>query len=90
MTEVHHWREVVAVAGPQMGRGSLLQGGKPTVRRARRWLLTLSCGHQVRRPVRYSPHADGYERQRGGTQFRSKDDVLPAPKRARCEDCGAS
>lgn len=61
--------------------------GPDTSRRARWWELTLTCHHVVERSARYSPRADGWPVQRGGTQHRNADDVLPAPKRVRCERC---
>lgn len=68
-----------------MGRGSLI--GPDTARRSRQWVLILSCGHVTSRPVTYGPSADGRALSRGGTQFRSGEDILPAPKRVRCGDC---
>jgi hypothetical protein len=47
--------------------------------------MTLECSHYAERTVRYGEHKDGYPRQRGGTQHRSLDDVLPAPKRVLCK-----
>jgi hypothetical protein len=79
------WRQVVKAEGPREGRGGLLSG--LTERRARWWDLDLDCGHRVQRSARYGPHKDGYPRQHGGTQHRSRDDVLPAPKHVRCEHC---
>jgi hypothetical protein len=82
------WRTVISASEPYTGRGSLL--GPATARRNRWRELALECGHQVERTVRYGPHQDGYAPQRGGTQHRSYDDILPAPKRVRCEKCGPS
>lgn len=64
------------------GRGSVL--GPDTSRRTRWWELRLECGHEVERTVRYSKRpgpAARYSRARSGS------DVLPAPKRVRCELC---
>jgi len=78
------WREVTN-SRMHEGRGSVLGGD--TSRRARWWQLRLICGHVTERAVRYGPHRDGWPAQVGGTQHRSKDDVLPAPKRVRCKQC---
>jgi hypothetical protein len=84
----HPWRRVSKAEGPRSGRGSVLGGA--TSRRAKWWVLHMDvCGHVVERSVRYGPHTDGWPAQRGGTQHRSLDDVLPAPKRVRCEQCPA-
>jgi hypothetical protein len=80
------WREV-ATASMREGRGSVL--GPDPSRRARWWVLVLECGHKTERFVRYGPHKDGWPAQHGGTQHRSLDDVLPAPKRVRCAECQA-
>jgi hypothetical protein len=82
------WREVTSASSIHTGRGSLL--GPDTPRRSRWRELDLECGHRVERTVRYGPHQDGYAPQRGGTQHRSYDDILPAPKRVRCEKCRPS
>lgn len=79
------WREV-AKAVLCTGRGSFL--GPATSRRARWWDLTLECGHVVQRSARYRSLPPA-ERQRGGTQHRLSEDVLPAPRRARCCQCEA-
>lgn len=76
------WRKVTEVRGPYQGRGSVL--GPDTSRRTAWWEMTLECGHDSERTVRYGPHQNGYERQRGGTQHRSLADVLPAPRRVLC------
>jgi hypothetical protein len=81
------WRDVVTVEGPISGRGGL--SGADTARRVRMWELTLQCKHKVARKVRYGPHAGGFARQVGGTQFRSAEDALPPPVRVRCERCPA-
>ncbi len=77
------WRAVVS-AELRVGRGSVL--GPDTTRRARWWELGLKCGHKTQRTVRYKRSDDP---QRGGTQRRDIGDVLPAPKRVRCELCEA-
>jgi hypothetical protein len=77
----HPWRAVCSFRRRE-GRGSVL--GPDTVRRARWWELELECGHRVERFVRYRPQD---RPQRGGTQHRSGSDVLPAPRRVRCELC---
>jgi hypothetical protein len=83
------WRDVTAVTGPHEGRGGLL--GPATSRRTRWWEMVLSpCGHKVERTVRYRPLENPGARSRGGTQHRSADAVLPAPKRVRCEFCRAA
>jgi hypothetical protein len=74
----------VTAAALHSGRGSVLGGD--TSRRARWWALTLDCGHLAQRAVRYRTLPPG-EQQRGGTQHRSGDDVLPAPRRVRCDEC---
>jgi hypothetical protein len=78
------WRAVVN-AERRTGRGSML--GPDTSRRARWWELELQCGHKTYRTVRYKPSGNP---QRGGTQHRDINDVLPAPKRVRCELCEAA
>jgi hypothetical protein len=83
--ELHPWRKV-AGASLSSGRGSFL--GPATSRRARWWTLRLACGHAVERTVRYRQLPPA-ERQRGGTQHRSADDILHAPRRVRCEQCPA-
>lgn len=79
------WRQVTGEARQKSGRGSVL--GPDTARRTRWWELPLECGHTEERIVRYRPHQDGWPAQVGGTQHRGKDDVLPAPKRVRCDRC---
>jgi predicted RNA-binding Zn-ribbon protein involved in translation (DUF1610 family) len=80
------WRRVLDDPEPRLreGRGGIL--GPDTSRRTRWWEVALDCGHHTERIVRYAPRADGRTR-RGGTQHRSLDDVLPAPRRVRCEFC---
>jgi hypothetical protein len=80
----HPWREVTGHIGPKTGRGSVL--GPDTWRRNRWWVLTLSCDHSVERTARYRPLPKD-QRQRGGSQSRDIRDVLPAPRRVRCEHC---
>lgn len=77
------WRAVMT-AEMRSGRGSMI--GPDTSRRARWWELGLECGHRVERTARYRPLPPD-ERQRGGTQHRDRDDLLPPPKRADCEQC---
>jgi hypothetical protein len=77
------WRHV-ASSQMRTGRGSTL--GPDTSRRARWWVLELDCDHTEERSVRYVPRAHP---QRGGTQHRSADDVLPAPRRVLCGLCAA-
>lgn len=76
------WRKVVRKLALRAGRGSVL--GPSTSRRTRWWELELECGHVVERTVRYSPAKNP---KRGGTQHRSRSDVLPHPKKVRCEYC---
>jgi len=76
------WRRVTDVRGFYEGRGSVL--GPDTSRRTRWWELTLDCGHYAERTVRYQPLQPPTARQRGGTQHRSADAVLPAPRRVLC------
>jgi len=80
------WQHVIA-AVLRSGRGSVLGPDMP--RRARWWALILACGHTAERTVRYRP-LPRREVQRGGTQRRSGDDVLPAPRRVRCGQCPAA
>jgi len=79
------WRQVAKVNGYYEGRGGVL--GPDTSRRTRWWELDLECGHRVERTARYRPRDDGWPTQRGGTQHRSADAVLPAPAKVRCEFC---
>jgi hypothetical protein len=87
------WRDVVSDwAGRPVdseswmsGRGSVL--GPDTSRRTKWFELRLSCGHEVERAVRY--RSLGPRASRGGTQHRSGRDVLPPPRRVRCEHCQA-
>lgn len=81
------WRLVTGTPRLSEGRGSVL--GPDTSRRARWWVLPLECGHKAESAARYRPHQDGYPAQRGGTQHRSRDDVLPPPKQVLCSlgDC---
>jgi hypothetical protein len=79
-----YWRAIVS-AELRVGRGSVL--GPDTTRRARWWELGLKCGHNTQRTVRYERSDNP---QRGGTQHRDIGEVLPAPKRVRCELCEAA
>lgn len=83
----HPWRRVLDNPEPTLsgGRGSVL--GPDTSRRTHWWELHLECGHRTERTVRYGPRSDGLPRRVGGTQHRSMADVLPPPKRVRCEFC---
>lgn len=76
------WRAVQGQPILREGRGSVL--GPDTSRRTKWWVLTLECGHRVERVVKYKPAA-GFTR--GGTSHRSRDDVLPAPRKVRCRNC---
>lgn len=58
---LHPWRQVVSSVGPLTGRGSVL--GRDTARRTAWWELTLDCGHEVERTVRYSPQKRGQPRR---------------------------
>jgi hypothetical protein len=56
----------------------------------RYWDLRLDCGHEVERRCRYRPRV-GRTPVRGFAAIfsgRSPEDVLPAPKSAKCEVCG--
>ncbi len=50
------------------------------------WDLTLDCGHEVERPVRHTPGSKyrGFAAMHQGRPF---NEVLPVPKRVRCEYC---
>ena len=75
-------RRRVVQAHMREGRGSLLGGD--TWRRVRWYDLTLDCGHLVQRKVRYTPSTSDYRLAQ-----RSRDDALPPPTRALCNDCPA-
>lgn len=80
------WRAVVKQS-LHSGRGSVL--GPDTARRQRWYDLDLECGHAVQRTARYR-HMDDRQRQdEAWRRKRSAADVLPAPKRVRCEHCQA-
>lgn len=64
-------------------RGSLLGGD--TSRRVRMWRLDLDCGHKVMRVCRY--HSRPALPRANGWHPRPITDVLPAPRRARCDKC---
>lgn len=50
------------------------------------WRLTLECGHQVERWIRWLPDPDGPSR--GWAAFSPSLARLPEPpKRARCDEC---
>ena len=72
----------VAVARLKEGRASLL--GPDIWRRARWWQVTLECGHETTVRARYAPRDNRY----GRLSQRNLSDVLPAPARARCHECG--
>jgi len=78
------WRVVLGDPAPALreGRGSVL--GPDTSRRTRWWEMRLECGHTVERIVHYRPVPNP---DRGGTQHRRRSDVLPPPRRVRCEFC---
>lgn len=52
------------------------------------WDITLECGHQVERPVRF-PKQTGFVRRGFAAIYhkRALSEALPAPKRCRCEIC---
>lgn len=78
----HPWRAVVGDPELRGGRGSVL--GPDTSRRTRWWSGELECGHRFERTVRYKPNGWG---RSGGWRSRSPLDVLPPPKRVRCDAC---
>lgn len=82
MTEHRPLRAVVA-SQIDSGPGSVLgdQG-----RRTRWYTMTLDCGHVVERPVK---HVASATRSAGGRGWgmRPQSEVLPAPRRARCDTC---
>lgn len=76
------WVAVLPTPVLRAGRGGLL--GPDTSRRTAWWVIAGSCGHRLERTVRYRPEPGA---SRGGTQHRSLGDVLPPPRRVRCEQC---
>lgn len=82
--ERHAWRGV-ASARLNVGRGSTL--GPDTNRRTRWYDLELECGHAVQRTAKYRPLGDPERTDDGWRRRRTSADVLPAPKRVRCEFC---
>lgn len=78
----HPWRRVIGDPVLRSGRGSVLGGD--TTRRTRWWDMTLDCGHTAERTVRYRAEEGA---RRGGTQRRSRSDILPSPARVRCSTC---
>lgn len=48
------------------------------------WRLTLECGHEVERTARSNCKRRGYARMHHPPP---RDELLPAQKRARCEEC---
>lgn len=75
---------LVTASVARSGRGSLLGGD--TWRRVRVWNLTLDCGHHIQRSVKYRP---GTGDLGGPGSDHSLGDLLPAPRRARCDFCSA-
>lgn len=71
-----------------MGQETAVPGGRPP---ARWWDLTLTCGHTVRRPVRYRPLPYGANGRRPRHR-RTRDavDILPAQEHAYCRECPAA
>lgn len=56
------------------------------------WCLVLECGHDDIRPVTYVYKAGvrrGGDREQG-TTIRALEDVVPAPKKVRCDECRCS
>lgn len=54
------------------------------------WEITLACGHEAERPARYPKGFSG--RLRGFARLHHppanrEENVLPAPKRVRCDQC---
>jgi hypothetical protein len=78
---VRVWRDVTH-AELHSGRGSVL--GPDTSRRTRWWELVLTCGHRKVGNVRYRKTSPPLPK---GTR-RASDDVLPAPRRVSCPECG--
>lgn len=73
------------VATAAMGQEPAVPGGRGP---ARWWDLALTCGHTVRRPVRYVPLPIGTNGQRPRHR-RNRDavDILPAQEHAHCDQC---
>lgn len=82
--ERYAWRAVVK-SHLHSGRGSTL--GPDTARRTRWYDLDLECGHAVQRTAKYRPQGDPERTDDGWRRSRTAADVLPAPKRVRCEYC---
>lgn len=80
------WQAVVSASGPHCGRGSAL--GPDTDRRTAWWRLRLACGHDTERTVKYGRDPNDPRPGKGRVRHRSIQDVLPAPKKVRCEQCG--
>jgi hypothetical protein len=78
-------RRVESVRGPREGCSGIIRGT-----RSRWWELKLECGHVAERDCRYTaqPDVQPWRRKRGPHHNRSLSDVLPAPKRVRCWQCG--
>lgn len=76
------WRAVVRAS--VRGGGSILAPIK-----FHWWALTLDCGHEVERRIRWKPIPNapkGWAAQHRGV---SLDRLPPEPKRARCPECRA-
>lgn len=55
-----------------------------------RWFLTLECGHEVDRPIRYLPTPPGQYVRRGFAALwhpPGTDRIPEPPKHARCDEC---
>jgi hypothetical protein len=78
------WRAVVK-SQLNAGRGSTL--GPATSRRQRWYDLDLECGHAVQRTARYRHMDDRQRADEAWRRRRSAADVLPPPRRVRCERC---
>ena len=87
MTETRPLVPVVGEPRLRCGRGGLL--GPDTYRRTHWWDLTLACGHRKDVTAKYRPRADGRVQRGGSSPSRSRGphDVLPPPRRCRCDEC---
>lgn len=54
-----------------------------------RWFMTLECGHDIDRPIRYLPQTTGVKRRGFAALWHppGPDRIPEPPKRARCEYC---
>jgi hypothetical protein len=68
----------------QVETSTMRTHGPDDERHTRWWELRLVCGHTVERLVKYKV-VPGLSR--GGKSRRSETDIMPAPRRARCEFC---